>query len=524
MLILNDDVIAKVDLLEKLLGLDWRTIDMIFSPVILNLDGTIQEFGSTISRRGESEWIGSGKKLSWIENLDYLQVDFTSAVCWLMNRSKFLETGGFSSFAGENYYEDTKFALNPDNGFKTYIISRAQVIHFLSQSSNQGEKKLVTNEVTRHLFRDWWQKHQVPSFRKLKVMALYLPQFYTTDYNDFWWGTGYTEWSALGNWEKQINEQPQRLVPGELGFYNLTDQSVIKRQSNLASHYGIDAFVVMTYWFNGIKLLDKPLELFLDTSLRTEFCLFWANESWSRKWDGHENELLLKQTHDVEDSKAFIYAHREYLAHPKYVKIKGKIVIYIYRRELFTDVKANLDAMRKEALRIGLGELYLVAFESFEQSRKREDPTQQGFDAAAEYPPHGIFPRIKHSNFRDNVFVGRTHDYNDVEKFYLERQLPNYPLIRGVMVGFDNTSRLKSKATIFQNSNYSNFERWFCSASKNSVNFGSLSDHWIIVNAWNEWSESAVLEPSIASGRDYLAAVKIVKDTLNELNVDIRHE
>jgi hypothetical protein len=355
-------------------------------------------------------------------------------------------------------------------------------------------------------------------------MALYLPQFYANKYNDLWWGVGYTEWAALASWEQQIKEQPQRLVPSELGFYNLIDKNVLERQSTLASKYGVDAFAVMTYWFNGTKLLDKPLENFLTANLHTEFCLFWANESWSRKWDGREEELLIKQSHDIEDSRAFINAHREYLAHPKYVHIQDKKVIYIYRRELYTNTKANLEAMRAEAFRLGLGELFFVAFESFEQSHKREDPIELGFDAAAEYPPHGKFPRVNHSNFNGKAFTGQSHDYMDVANFYLGRKLPAYPLIRGVMVGFDNTSRLKSKSIIFQNSNYSNFESWFRRASKNSICFGSSTDNWVIINSWNEWSESAALEPSIASGRNYLAAIKIVKDSVNELNVDIRYE
>jgi GT2 family glycosyltransferase len=523
-LILNDDTIARENLLEELWDVEWRTVDMIFSPLVLNLDGTIQEIGSTINPQGECEWIGNGQHLSWIENIEFLCVDFASAVCWLMNRNRFRETGGFSSFAGQNYYEDSKFALNPANGFRTYVITGAQVVHYLSQSSNPGEKMLVVNEVTRHLFREWWRKCEIPNPKKLKVMALYLPQFHSTDYNDLWWGVGYTEWSALGSWEQQIQEQPKRLVPSELGFYDLIDKTVLEKQSILASDYGVDAFVIMTYWFNGTKLLDKPLENFLVTDLQTDFCLFWANESWSRKWDGQEEELLMKQTHNIEDSKSFISAHRQYLAHPRYVKIRGKKVIFIYRRELFANAKANLDAMRQEAIRLGLGELYFVAFESFEQSLKRDDPTLQGFDAAAEYPPHGVFPGKKYSNFESKVFTGRSHDYKDVENFYLGRQLPKFPLIRSVMVGFDNTSRMKNKAIIFQNSDYSSFLRWFRLASKNSMYFGDSTDNWVIVNAWNEWSESAVLEPSIATGRDYLAAVKIVKDSLNELNVDIRHE
>jgi hypothetical protein len=66
----------------------------------------------------------------------------------------------------------------------------------------RGEKMLVVNEATRHLFRDWWHKQQARNTKHLKVMALFLPQFYATEYHDLWWGAGYREWSALASWEK----------------------------------------------------------------------------------------------------------------------------------------------------------------------------------------------------------------------------------------------------------------------------------------------------------------------------------
>ena len=121
-------------------------------------------------------------------------------------------------------------------------------------------------------------------------------------------------------------------------------------------------------------------------------------------------------------------------------------------------------------------------------------------------------------------FTGRSHDFKDVEHNYLTRSLPSYPLIRGVLVGFDNTSRLKNRSVIFQNSSVSNFHSWLRQASKNAFLFGSSTDNWVIVHAWNEWSEPAAMEPSFVSGRDYLAAVKIVKDSFNAEQIDVRYE
>jgi GT2 family glycosyltransferase len=523
-LILNDDAIANLTMMRELLNARIYRPNSILSPIILNPNGTLQELGSIITPMGNTEWIGTNHSVDWVKNLSSLKVDFISAVCWILPKEVFISAGGFKNFGGLPYYEDTRFAYSLAESLETYVIASAYIRHELSQSTTDVVKRVEVDDISRGLFLDWWKSNKPKKIKKLKVAAFYLPQFHATDYNDHWWGTGYTEWTAVSRRKNILTGQSVEPIPGELGFYNLMSEETLIRQSHLAAHYGIDAFAVMTYWFSGLSLLDKPLSHFKNNDLPTNFFLYWANESWSRRWDGFENELLIEQKHSTSDFKDFIRAHESFFKHPNYQRILGKPVIFIYRRENILDLAESLRAMREEAIALGIGDLFICALESFDQSMLRENPTSIGFDGAVEYPPHGRFPLENIDLLPGQFFDGLAHDYNKLVKHYLDRAIPNFPVMRAATPGFDNTARLGSRSTVFLNASLNAFHDWLYRAAKNAMVFGDEMENWIIINGWNEWSEAATLEPSVSEGRNYLASIKIVKDVFNSEKVNIRHE
>ncbi|MFV0301311.1 MAG: glycoside hydrolase family 99-like domain-containing protein [Paracoccus sp. (in: a-proteobacteria)] len=343
---------------------------------------------------------------------------------------------------------------------------------------------------------------------KARLIAFYLPQFHAIPENDEWWGEGFTEWTNVGPATPKFPGHYQPHEPVELGHYNLLDGETQARQIALAKRYGIGGFCFYWYWFAGHRLLEKPVENWLaNPDLDFPFCICWANENWSRRWDGKDSELLIAQKHSPEDDLGFIAELAPYLRDPRYIRIDGKPLILLYRPSLLPNAAETAARWRQWCRQHGIGEIYLAYTQSFETV----DPTDYGFDAAIEFPPNNYSP----VNLTDRVpglspdFGGIVYDWRS----YLERSrdypMPDYKLIRSVCPAWDNTARRKEGGAIFANSNPRDYRIWLENAVTRTTADAATPDEKIIfVNAWNEWAEGAHLEPDTKYGYAYLEATR----------------
>ena len=337
-----------------------------------------------------------------------------------------------------------------------------------------------------------------------RLICFYLPQFHSIPENDAWWGDGFTEWTYVKSAQPQFEGHYQPHMPGDLGYYNLLDPKVQKQQVELAKQYGIEGFCFYFYWFAGKRLLEKPVENYLsDKSLDLPFCLCWANENWTRRWDGLENEILISQKHSSEDDLAFISYIAKYFKDPRYIRVNGKPLLIVYRPSLLPNVKETAARWRKWCLDNGIGEIQLVYTQSFESGT----PKKYGFDAAIEFPPNisnppdvSAYVKPLNDNFACNVydwriFVQRSRAY----------QLPPYTLYRGVCPSWDNTPRRKNNSNIFVLNSPKSYKEWLVNAIKDTAErFKEFDERLIFINAWNEWAEGAYLEPNNRDGYAYL--------------------
>lgn len=342
----------------------------------------------------------------------------------------------------------------------------------------------------------------------VRLICFYLPQFHAIPENDAWWGEGFTEWTNVEPARPQFIGHHQPRIPGELGYYDLLDPAVQRRQVELARLYGIGGFCFYFYWFGGRRLLEAPIEQYLnDASLDLPFCLCWANENWSRRWDGLDSEILIAQEHSAADDLAFIRHVARHMRDERYIRIDGKPLLLVYRPSLLPAASETASRWRDWCRSNGLGEIYLAYTQSFEVV----DPAVYGFDAAIEFPPNNSAPPdITDSvipvaeDFRSTVYDWRVF----VERSECYAQ-PAYTLFRSVCPSWDNTARRKNRGTVFLHSTPALYQRWLENAVHDTLrNRARADERLVFVNAWNEWAEGACLEPDSRYGYAYLQATK----------------
>jgi len=361
---------------------------------------------------------------------------------------------------------------------------------------------------------------------RTKVLAFYLPQFHPIPENDAWWGKGFTEWANVTRARPMFPGHAQPILPGELGFYDLRLPEVRERQAELARAAGIHGFCYHHYWFNGQRVLERPLNEVITTGTPDlPFCVCWANENWTRRWDGHEDEVLLRQRHTLASDRRFILDLIPCLEDPRYVRVDGRPVIVVYRAELMQNPADTAAVWRDECRRAGLGEIHLCSVYLF-----KFDPRPLGFDASIEFPLHHFPAREITRTLRGlpEGYTGVVRDYpSGVHELIRNPRKVDYRLYRGVMPSWDNTARRMEKgATVYHGATPELYEAWLASAINqrhaDEGQPGAIRENLVFVNAWNEWAEGAVLEPRRDFGDAYLrATARVLKGSADALDIRI---
>jgi len=348
----------------------------------------------------------------------------------------------------------------------------------------------------------------------IRSIAFYLPQYHQIPENDQWWGEGFTEWTNVRKATPLFDGHYQPHVPTELGYYDLRDRGIHTRQAELAKNYGIDGFCYYHYWFNGKRLLEHPFnEILASGNPDFPFCLCWANENWTRRWDGEEREVLMAQDHNHEDDLEHINALLPAFRDERYIRVNGKPLFLVYKTNLLPDPKKTSEIWREAARKAGVGELYLVRVENFFQGYD-PPPHEIGFDAATEFAPHwgclgeNIEKSVQlHPEHRDcNPLV---YDYVNTMFTMLGRPKPDYKLFRGVFPSWDNSARRKNEPIVFLNSSPEKYAFWLSQIARYTMQTFEGEERLLFINAWNEWGEGCHLEPDERYGMRYLDATRL---------------
>jgi len=341
----------------------------------------------------------------------------------------------------------------------------------------------------------------------LRLITFYLPQFHPIPENDAWWGKGFTEWTNVAKARPWFKDHLQPQLPADLGFYDLRVDEVREEQARLASRYGISGFCYYYYWFNGRRLLERPLEAMLATGKPDfPFCICWANESWTRRWDGSEHDVLMEQVHSPDSDRQFIQDIIPILKDPRYIRVAGAPILLVYRFSLMPDPISATETWREACREAGIERLHIAAVQSF----GIQDPRLFGCDSAVEFPPHGVSAREISGDVEDldPAFKGKIYDYRDLIASDEMRAKTPYPVFPTVMPSWDNTARRGATGHVFHNSSPEAYETWLRNAIARTAAEPVEGERMVFINAWNEWAEGTHLEPDRKWGHAYLEATK----------------
>ena len=352
----------------------------------------------------------------------------------------------------------------------------------------------------------------------IRLIAFYLPQYHPIPENDAWWEPGFTEWTNVTKAAPLFRGHVQPRLPADLGFYDLRLADARQAQADLAVEYGVSGFCYYHYWFGGKRLLERPFdEVLRSGEPKLPFCLCWANESWSRRWLGEEQDILVRQIYSPDDDLRHARWLARAFADPRYIRVKHRPMFLVYRPNDIPDSRRTTETIRIECLRAGIPDPYIVGVDAHSPG---EDFRKKGFDTTLVFEPQlGVLPDFKADgwtlgklkrNVRHGIFSARfkIFDYEAARALMTKCQRA-FPHIRSVFVGWDNTPRRGRDAIVVMNSSPDAFER----ALQNTVSAAiheEPDEAVVFVNAWNEWAEGNHLEPCQQFGLQYLERVNKV--------------
>jgi glycosyltransferase involved in cell wall biosynthesis len=337
------------------------------------------------------------------------------------------------------------------------------------------------------------------------LLAFYLPQFHPIPENDKFWGKGFTEWRQMPRGLPRYPGHYQPRIPRDLGFYDLMESDVLTQQVVLAKSAGINAFAYYYYWFNTKRVLDRPLEALLESDVDMPFLLIWANENWTRTWDGADTSVLLQQDYRQEDEEALVRDLARHFDDRRYVRLQGRPLFVIYNPIHIPEPKVTI-ARWRQLLKSqhGLDPIIFMA-----QTFGAQDPEPFGLDGAIEFPPHKLSDNLPGRPTPDAYspdFTGRVIDYDEFCDASLNEAEKSFPLIKTVVPSWDNDSRRPNRGLSLENISPRKYQQWLQVLIERAIAKPVFGKPVVAINAWNEWAEGAYLEPDVHFGAAYLNA------------------
>ncbi|MEZ8772789.1 MULTISPECIES: glycoside hydrolase family 99-like domain-containing protein [Vibrio] len=351
----------------------------------------------------------------------------------------------------------------------------------------------------------------------MKLFSFYFPQFYPIPENDKAWGAGFTDWDNVRSASPLFKGHHQPRVPLD-GYYDQSKPETIARQVSDMKRANLDGVSFYHYWFDGKVVLEKPAENFLNNrDLDVSFNFTWANETWSKRWIGKDNDIIFQQNHT--DSKELWKKHFEYLLpffkDERYYKVNNCPVFNIYNPHLIKNHDLLFKYWNDLAIKEGFNGVHFVAVlasPSFSVERL------EGYSGCLDFQPRfsanslkidnnklfgGVFDKLRYlpepilnqltkirHRYSGVTYINYKDAWDNIFKISNQTFVPNTKRYYSAFLDWDNTPRYKDRATIYKGASI----KAFISNLENLLSMLQDEDSLIYINAWNEWSEGTYIE------------------------------
>ncbi len=511
-LLLNNDTQVQPGAVQALVAaLDEDAGLGAVGPKLIYPNGRLQEAGCFVRPNGESGMIGLFADPDEGGFNRDREVAYCSGAALLVRRSALGEML-FDEAYRPAYCEDTDLCLRlVSAGYRIRYIHAAVVVHHLSVSSNRDSiaRKLRGIAANQHRLLERWGG-LIRRMDAVRVLAFYLPQFHPTPENDLWWGRGFTEWTNVTKAQPSYVGHYQPHLPTDLGYYDLRNAETLAAQAALAARYGVEGFVMYYYNFGSRRVLYRPLQVLrANPDIAMKFCLCWANENWTKHWDGGTREILLEQRYDSVTIQSILADIVEHAADPRAITVDGRPLFLVYRPLKLPDPKGFAALCRAAFAQAGFPGVHLVYVESMEAVDAAVRPETIGFDACVEFPPHGRAVAATDSPaVTKDSWSGYRYDYPETVLGFLTRDSVPYVRYPAVFPSWDNTARQPGYGSSFDHASPEAFRVYVEEKIEEIRAFHTGEERMLFVNAWNEWAEGAHLEPDTGYGHRWLEALR----------------
>lgn len=346
--------------------------------------------------------------------------------------------------------------------------------------------------------------------------AFYLPQFHQIPENDEWWGKGFTEWTNVKRAKPLFLGHKQPIHPVEENYYNLLDKTTVEWQTRLLEDYHIDGLVYYHYYFCGKKLLEKPAENLLSwKDIKQNFFFCWANHDWNRAWNG-SREILMKQTYgDINDWEEHFQYLLPFFKDERYLKLNNKPAFMLFK-SVFDEKMEMMSYFNKRCKEEGFDGIYvfdtyngspyvkimerLSKYESdFTHKEYVREPTVSRIalwdSKSKKVKIQKTIYKYKSEHCKNKLWITKG---DDILK-YLCRKSEGTQYVHGLFFSFDNTPRHKMRGEIIKPVSKKAFMKAMDKLKNQEI---------VFFNAWNEWAEGMMMEPTEEYGDRYLSWIK----------------